>query len=1127
MFETFSEKYNELEKKYDKKDYDGVVRDGGKTVESLVGYIFKKFPATLKTYEQKKLFVEFEKKFQTENGNRFLDFISKPTTGVSIGYYIKLCKHFAKENHVWLKTNIKSALDTAKNIRNKFAHSRPGDVKPGDDDASDMLDAFEIIIEELGLKNETPDSLGIPLASYLIYSSIKYNFDEVAQKEEDYKKIISDSRKTIPQLLEHLFYTKYYEISIAEKAKIFEDKELWSDDNDGNKSSAYERIFAEIQLEKIFESVEKVDDAMQKYLDANKEKYDRRGVKPYTKMLDILVEELTNFEYKNYLKYAVTVKNKYLHNNDIDQTERIELKSSAKSLNITSKTAYRIEQEVIRVIDDELTLYQTLQSVVNENDEAAAISPTKSMLIEMIKQGTPEEIVIKVAESQNFKGDIYQLLSENGISKTAAKTDTEISPKKEAGSEQKNELNVLFGEAVTHYGNKEYDKGITGFTRVIAIDPKHAFAYSYRGSCYYGLKNYEQAAQDYSEAIKLDSKDGNAYYNRANCYFALKNYEKAIQDYTEKINLSPKHEAAYTYRGHSNFYLKEYEKAILDYNESITLNSRDKSVYNNRGNCFYNLKQYDKAIQDYSECLKLKPDDKAIYISRGHCYYNLKQYSEAIGDYSEAIRLDPQLDVAFKFRGYSYYNLQNYAEAIQDFDAFLAFDPNDENIMQFKKLAVQKQGDSNENLKTFKDYNQRGIKFFKSKEYDKAIQDFTEAIKLAPKNAVLYQNRGDSYYNLKQYEKAIQDFNTSLNLNADSYNPYNLRGNSYYGLREYNKAIQDYTEAIRLNPEDAVLYSNRGNCYFNLKNYQKAIEDYDKALKLNPENKNFAQYKQNAVQEFEKQQENQDKSKSKTSNEDINELITKAFGKGFFGKNDKSEKENLKKAFTNTEEAKAKAETFFKNGKKLFQSKDYENSIANFTKAIELNQANYAYFHCRGQCYFALKKYDLAIHDFTKAVELYSKDANTFYNRGLCYVNLKKYDKALQDYNKSIELNPKQDFVYNSRGNCYYNLKEYEKAISDYDEAIKLNEKDFNYFYNRGNSYYAIKKYHDAIVSYCMSTILNPEFVPALNGTGNCHYNLKDYSKAIEFYDAALAFDPKADYIIRNKKNAVAQLDKK
>ena len=64
-------------------------------------------------------------------------------------------------------------------------------------------------------------------------------------------------------------------------------------------------------------------------------------------------------------------------------------------------------------------------------------------------------------------------------------------------------------------------------------------------------------------------------------------------------------------------------------------------------------------------------------------------------------------------------------------------------------------------------------------EHDKAIADYTEAIRLNPKYALCYSNRGFAYDN---------------------------KG-------DHDKAIADYTEAIRLDPHNSVTYSNRSVAY--------------------------------------------------------------------------------------------------------------------------------------------------------------------------------------------------------------------------------------------------------------------------------------------------------------------------
>jgi hypothetical protein len=74
-------------------------------------------------------------------------------------------------------------------------------------------------------------------------------------------------------------------------------------------------------------------------------------------------------------------------------------------------------------------------------------------------------------------------------------------------------------------------------------------------------------------------------------------------------------------------------------------------------------------------------------------------------------------------------------------------------------------------------------------DYDKAISDFTEAIRLDPNLALAYLDRGYAY--------------------------------SHYGNPD--KAISDYNDAIRLDPHLALAYFNRGTAYQNQGNLDKAI----------------------------------------------------------------------------------------------------------------------------------------------------------------------------------------------------------------------------------------------------------------------------------------------------------------
>ncbi|MGB7000555.1 MAG: tetratricopeptide repeat protein, partial [Halobacteriota archaeon] len=121
------------------------------------------------------------------------------------------------------------------------------------------------------------------------------------------------------------------------------------------------------------------------------------------------------------------------------------------------------------------------------------------------------------------------------------------------------------------------------------------------------------------------------------------------------------------------------------------------------------------------------------------------------------------------------------------------------------------------------------------KQFDKAVENFNEAIEHNPKNDDAYKRRGDAYRRLEQYERAIEDYNMAIELNPNYAAAHNNRGIAFRKLNQLERAIEDYNMAIELNPEHALAYHNRGLAYRRLEQYERAIEDYNMAIELNPE----------------------------------------------------------------------------------------------------------------------------------------------------------------------------------------------------------------------------------------------------------------------------------------------------
>jgi tetratricopeptide (TPR) repeat protein len=103
-----------------------------------------------------------------------------------------------------------------------------------------------------------------------------------------------------------------------------------------------------------------------------------------------------------------------------------------------------------------------------------------------------------------------------------------------------------------------------------------------------------------------------------------------------------------------------------------------------------------------------------------------------------------------------------------------------------------------------------------------------------PQDAVGYYNRGNAYYQNKDYERAIENYNEALRLDPKDFKAYCNRGCAYEAKKDYDRAIQDYSESIRLDPTHAFVYHNRGNAYRARKDYHRAVEDYTDAIRRDP-----------------------------------------------------------------------------------------------------------------------------------------------------------------------------------------------------------------------------------------------------------------------------------------------------
>ena len=454
------------------------------------------------------------------------------------------------------------------------------------------------------------------------------------------------------------------------------------------------------------------------------------------------------------------------------------------------------------------------------------------------------------------------------------------------------------------------------------------------------------------------------------------------------------------------------------------------------------------------------------------------KYNKALEDLNKAIEMNPAHSEAYSKRGMCYYELKQYKNASTDFDRAAQLDPSNESIRRMQMLLHQKMNDQDKYVKlsnktvisivvciivlflgvsvysarnSAREYNSNGLTYQSKQQYDKALVEFNQAIKLYSGYAEAYFNRGMIYCKKKDYPDSLTDLNRAIQLDSQYTEAYFERGMLYCEIKKYDKALDDFDQAIKLNSKYAEIlkyssqyaeaYCGRGMLYCEEGKYDKALDDFDQAIELDSE---YAE-------------------------------ILKQYPRY--------------------------AEAYCGRGMSCAKMGQYDKAVTDFNKAIELYpQYSEAYFN-RGKAYYGKKEYDNALTDFDKALELNSqyieilkqdsKYAEAYHNRGKAYYDKEEYDKALTDYNRVIELNPKYAHAYAHRGMTYYMIKQYENAIVDYTKAIDLNLQSDWLYYDRGLAYSNKGDYDAAIADYNKALEINPNYESAKNQL----QNLQNYQR--------------------------------
>ncbi len=517
-------------------------------------------------------------------------------------------------------------------------------------------------------------------------------------------------------------------------------------------------------------------------------------------------------------------------------------------------------------------------------------------------------------------------------------------------------------------------------------------------------------------------------------------YRAAIRIFNDLILGSPMQPYYYTQRGVIYQTIGEADRAILDFSDAIRLAPRETFPLINRGVILYTKKDNNEgAIADLTAALKLKPCEVAAWANRGIVYRKKGEVDRAITDFNDGIKCLPP--------------------RIEPVRSLLAHDAV---TSQLTSQQNQQQQDHNRlALMSAFIHFQRGLAFYDKNNYQKAIADFSEAIRLNPLDGSPYIGRGASYSVLQDFKKAIVDFDEALKLAPKQAFTHMQRGMAYHQTGDADRALADYTAAHELTPKDPSPLVNRGIIYYTKKGkFDAAIDDFNEALRLNPK--------------------------------EINALINR--GVTYRQKNDPDAAIG---DFGKAIDLGLQTASILK-----LVAKDRDPQTAQLA-----DQVSNAYYQ-RGMANIDKQNYDMAFADFGRALEISPKEARPHLGRGAALLRQNRVADALKDFDEAIRLAPGLPTVYFERGTAFHRVDDYVHAIADYTESIKLDPKEPLAYINRGMAEIFVNKVDAAIEDFDTALELAPDNVNALIQRGFAYGLLKQYGQAFEDINRALRLTP-------------------
>lgn len=313
--------------------------------------------------------------------------------------------------------------------------------------------------------------------------------------------------------------------------------------------------------------------------------------------------------------------------------------------------------------------------------------------------------------------------------------------------------------------------------------------------------------------------------------------------------------------------------------------SSEGARLNKEGLAYYQEGSYAEAISTFENAIVADTQKPEYQVNKGMAHLELGDYTSAQSCFDSALRLDENDETAYRGKGIAYLEAGAYEDAVTAFNQALNCASGkatslEYDILFYRGEAQSKAGDYDGAEDTYTVlletrgtdaetcYLRGTARAAKAAagngDFQEAIADFDQAVKLAPADYNMYLN---IYYCLTEWEaneQAITYLQKALTVSDTSSASHKARGTIHFLLGDYSAALSEFryeedkadtemliciglcyqaqgdydtsyeyfTKALESGGENAEIYYQMGMCMFSMEEYASAVNYFESALQM-------------------------------------------------------------------------------------------------------------------------------------------------------------------------------------------------------------------------------------------------------------------------------------------------------